>query len=76
MEIEIKPDKVAMLTRGRIHSDTDIKELWKSKEIELIAKAAYEWKCGSRKKACSDMSKASFRILIGEEIDDYLMRKK
>ena len=76
MEIEIKSDKVAVLTRGRIHSDTDINDLWKSKEIELIAKAAYEWKCGSRKKACSDMTKASFRILIGEETDEYLMSKK
>lgn len=76
MEIEIKSDKVAVLTRGRIHSDTDIKALWKTKEIELVAKAAYEWKNGSRKKAFSDMSKASFRILIGEEVDDYLMSKK
>ena len=75
MEIEIKPDKVAVLTRGRIHSDTDINDLWKSKEMELIAKSAYEWKYGSRKRACSDMSKASFQILIGEEIDDYLMSK-
>lgn len=76
MEIEIKSDKVAVLTRGRIHSDTDVKDLWKSNEIELVAKAAYEWKCGSRKKACSDMSKALLRILIGEEVDDYLMSKK
>lgn len=76
MDIEIKSDKVAVLTRGRIHSDTDIKDLWKSKEIELIGKAAYEWKCGSRKKAFSDMSKASFRILVGEETDEYLMSKK
>ena len=76
MEIEISSDKVAVLTRGRIHSDTDIKDLWRSKEIELIAKAAYEWEFGSRKKACSDMSKASFRIVLGEEMDDYLMNKK
>lgn len=76
MNIEIKSDNVAVLTRGRIHSDTDIKDLWKSKEMELIAKAAYEWKCGSRKKAFSDMSKASFRILIGEVTDEYLMSKK
>lgn len=76
MEIEIKSNKVAVLTRGRIHSDTDVKDLWKSKEMELVAKAAYEWKCGSRKKACSDISKASYRILIGEEVDDYLISKK
>ena len=61
MEIEIKPESVAVLTRGRIHSDTDVKDLWKSKEMELIAKAAYEWKYGSRKRAYNDMSKASFR---------------
>ena len=76
MEIEIKPESVAVLTRGRIHSDTDVKDLWKSKEMELIAKAAYEWKYGSRKRAYNDMSKASFRILIGEEVEDYLMHKK
>lgn len=76
MEIEINSDKVAVLTRGRIHSDTDVKNLWKSKEIELVAKAAYEWRYDSRKKACSDMSKASFRILIGEEADDYMMNQK
>jgi len=76
MEIEIKPENVAVLTRGRIYSDTDVKDLWKSKEIELIAKAAYEWKHGSRKRAYNDMSKASFRILFGEEVEDYLMSKK
>ncbi len=76
MEIEVNSDKVAVLSRGRIHSDTDVKNLWQSKEMELVAKSAYEWKCGSRKKACIDMSKASFRILIGEEVDDYLMSKK
>lgn len=76
MEIEINPERVAVLTRGRIHSDTDVKDLWKSKEMELIAKSAYEWKFGSRKRAYNDMSKASFRILIGEEVEDYLMSKK
>ena len=46
MGIEISPKNVAVLTRGRIYSDTDITGLWKSKEIELFAKAAYEWKFG------------------------------
>lgn len=32
----------------------------------------YELKCGSRKKIFSDMSKAAFRILIGEETDEYI----
>ena len=51
MQIGISPKNVAVLTRGRIYSDTDIKGLWKSAEIELCAKAAYEWKYGSRKKS-------------------------
>lgn len=76
MEIEIKPENVAVLTRGRIHSETDVRDLWKSKEMELVAEAAYEWNCGSRKNAYSKMSKASFKIIIGEEVDDYLMVKK
>lgn len=75
MDIEIRADNVAILTRGRIHSETDVKALWKSKEMELIARSAYEWKCGSRKKAYDYMSRASFKILIGEETDDYLMDK-
>ncbi len=76
MEIEIKSDKVAVLTRRKIHSETNIKDLWKSAEIELVAKSAYEWKCGSRKKALNDMSKVLFSILCGEETDEYLMSKK
>lgn len=39
MGIEILPKNIAVLTRGRIYSDTDITGLWKSKEIELFAKA-------------------------------------
>lgn len=73
MKIDINPENVAVLTRGRIHSDTDIKDLWKSAEI---VKASYEWKYGSRKKAYNDMSKAIFRVIIGEEVDEYLMNEK
>lgn len=73
MQIDITPDKVAVLTRGRIHTNTDIKDLWKSKEMELVAKAAYEWFAGSRRKAWRGMSKVMFRILIGIECDDYWM---
>ena len=59
MQIGISPKNVAVLTRGRIYSDTDIKGLWKSAEIELYAKAAYEWKYGSRKKQYENTEKAT-----------------
>lgn len=76
MGIEISPKNVAVLTRGRIYSDTDITGLWKSKEIELFAKAAYEWKFGSRKKAYQEASKASYNIVFNEDVDDYVMKQK
>lgn len=64
------------LTRGRIYLDTDISDLWKSKEIELYAKAAYEWKCGARKNAYKEAEKASFSMIFNEDVDDYVMRQK
>lgn len=73
MGIAVNPESVAVLTRKRIHSDTNIVDLWKSKEIELFAKAAYEWKFESRKKAYNDMSKASFGIVVDKYTDDYHM---
>jgi len=76
MGIDINSNNVAVLTRGRIHSETDISGLWKSKEIEYFASAAYEWKYGSRKKACKITSKASFIMIFGEEIEDSLMIQK
>lgn len=76
MGIEILPKNVAVLTRGRIYSDTDISGLWKSKEIELFAKAAYEWNFGSRKKAYQEASKASYNMIFNEDTDEYVMSQK
>lgn len=76
MEIEILPKNVAVLTRGRIYSDTDVIGLWKTKEIELFAKAAYEWKCGSRKKAYQSALKASYSMIFNEDIDEYVMNQR
>lgn len=76
MEIEILPKNVAVITRGRIYSDTDIADLWKSKEIESFAKAGYEWKYGSRKKAYQEASKASYSMIFNEDIDEYMMNQK
>ena len=76
MQINISPKNVAVLTRGRVYSDTDISGLWKSKEIELYAKAAYEWQYGSRKKAYKEASKASYSMIFNEDADEYVMRQK
>lgn len=77
MGIEISSKKVAVLTRGRIYSDTDITGLWKSKEIELFAKAAYEWNFGSRKKAYQEVLKAVYNIIFNViDDDDYAMKQK
>lgn len=74
MNIAIKPENIAILTRGRIHADTDISGLWKSKEVEWFAQSRYEWESGSRKKACSIASRASFCIFYGEQVEDSEMQ--
>lgn len=76
MGIDVLPKNVAVLTRGRIYTDTDIIGLWKSKEIELFAKAAYEWEFGSRKKAYQEASKASYNVIFNEDVDEYVMKQK
>lgn len=76
MGIDVLPKNVAVLTRGRIHSDTEVTGLWKSKEIELFAKAAYEWKFGSRKKAYQEASEASYSMIFNEDADEYMMNQK
>lgn len=74
MNIGIEPQKVAILTRGRIHGDTEVLGLWKSKELEWFAQSKYEWEYGSRKKAVSIASKAMFCIFYGEQIEEFKMQ--
>lgn len=76
MGVELLPKNVAVLTRGRIYSDTDVKGLWKSKEIEMFAKASYEWEVGSRKKAYQEASKASYSMIFNEDVDEYVMNQR
>ncbi|MCL1976250.1 MAG: ATP-dependent helicase [Firmicutes bacterium] len=59
-------DNVAVVTRSRIHLDTEIPGLWKSKEVEFFAQSAFEWFAGSRKKAYTLCEKALYSICIGE----------
>lgn len=76
MGIELLPSNIAILTRGRIYSETDINGLWKSIEIELFARAAYEWKCGSRKRAYQNASRALYNLIFNEDVDEYMMKQK
>jgi superfamily I DNA/RNA helicase len=64
LDIEYLPCKVAVVTRGRIHIKSDIKELWKSEEVNLFARSAYEWYCGSRKKAYRFCEQALYILVI------------
>ncbi|SNS69941.1 Superfamily I DNA or RNA helicase [Anaerovirgula multivorans] len=66
MEIEVVSDKVAIVTRSKIHSDSDISGLWKSSEVEMFARSAYEWYFGSRKKAFSLCEQAIYSMTIGD----------
>lgn len=64
--IDETPEKIAVVTRRRIHADTDVLGLWKSKEVEFLAQSAYEWFLGSRKKAYELCEKALYCMCIGE----------
>jgi len=76
MSININADNVAILTRGRIHSDTNVLNLWKSNEIERFSKAIFEWNCGSRKNAIKLASKASYTMFFGEEVEESIMTEQ
>ena len=62
--IAMSPDHVAIVTRGKIHSDNDVDGLWKTAETEFLAKASYEWSCGNRKKAYGHCEKAVFQLTV------------
>lgn len=75
MGIKITPQNVAILTRRTVHEDTNITDLWKSKEIKLFASAAYEWSWGSRNKAYKETFEAAYSIIFNEDLDEYDMQK-
>lgn len=66
MGIDSEGDSVSILTRGRIYSDTDIKDLWQTPETRLLASATYQWYYSSRKEAFVQCEKALFCMMIGE----------
>lgn len=59
-------DSVAVLTRGKIHSDTDIKNLWQTPETYTLAAATYQWHCASRKEAFRLCEKVLFDMTIND----------
>ena len=65
-KIEIAPQNVAVVTRSKVYSDTDISGLWKSSEVAFLAQATYEWFNGSRKRAYELCEKAVFPLIIKE----------
>lgn len=64
--ITLNHDSVAVLTRGKIHSDTDIKNLWQTPETYSLAAATYQWHCVSRKEALHLCEKALFNMTIDD----------
>jgi superfamily I DNA/RNA helicase len=68
-DVDVVPKKVAIVTRSRIHSETDIDNLWKSREAEFLAQSSYEWFSGSRKRAYELCEKALFSLLIKDYKD-------
>ena len=64
-DIPISNEHVAILTRGRIHSDTDIPDIWKTPETKSLATASYYWHCSNRKEAYRLCEKMLFSIIIG-----------
>lgn len=70
-DITLSPNKIAVLTRGKINTDNCVENLWKTSETELLARASFEWMSGNRRKAYSYCEKALFQMVINDskEID-------
>jgi len=65
-KISNEPGNIAIVTRSKIHDNTNIIGLWKSKEIEIFAQAAYEWFEGARKRAYELCERALFSLIVKE----------
>jgi DNA helicase-2/ATP-dependent DNA helicase PcrA len=64
--ISTEANNIAIVTRGKIYDDTDISDLWKSKEVEIFAQAACEWFKGKRKRAYELCESALFSLTVKE----------
>ncbi len=57
---------VAILTRSRINSESDITDLWKTSETKYFAYATYLWHSGLRKDAFVQCEMGLFNLMIGD----------
>lgn len=64
--IGIDSSRIAIVTRSKVHTDTDISGLWKSHEVEFLAQSAYEWSIGSRKKAYELCESFLYGLVVDE----------
>lgn len=55
---------IAVVTRGRIHKNTNVVNLWKSQEIKILAQSAFEWYFGARRKAFELCEQALFSMTM------------
>ena len=76
VEAEAKKGELGRFAPGLPKISDGQQLLWKSAEIELYAKAAYEWKYGSRKKAYENTEKATYCMIFNEDTDKYMMQQK
>ena len=63
-DIEISSKNIAVLTRGKIHSDL-VSDIWKTPETKSLAMAAYLWHFSNRKEAYRLCEKVLYSIEIG-----------
>ena len=64
-DIAVTGDRVSVLTRGKIHTDTDIPNLWQTSETLLLATATYLWNKASKRDAYLKGEKALYEIMFG-----------
>ena len=64
--IQYDCDNVAILTRARIHNDTDIPDLWQTPETKWLALATYQRHKGLNKEAYLLCEKALYSIFIAD----------
>lgn len=63
-DISVSPDKVAIVTRSKIHSDDSIDNLWKTPETELLARASFEWMCDNTYSSIHGVKGETFDALM------------
>lgn len=66
IQLGIPEKDSAILTRRKIHEVREVKGVWKSQEVELFARASYEWSYGVRNHAYTACEKALYIMCIDD----------